>query len=215
MFRKIAFLLSFSLMFSCSSEGNRETAGNETSYDSYRTFVTNFEQDSQSETELRAMQQEPKDSAEWEAMKAEMQQQHKEHRQAVEQHMQQYNPTERKEIEDLEKRFDHAVQTRERQHKEISHRYNLRQQLLGIDVSEDDLSGIAPDEMARTYQRFVNKVAENGKSFENRDWELIEGWWSALNSRYRSLQKDMQPETRSRIEKDQKRYTELRQQFSI
>lgn len=206
--------LSLPLLLSCSSQGNEQTAENDTTFTEYRDLVTDFEEDTLSEVELRAMRDSDIDSATWANITAEREQQYEQKRQVVEQNIDQYPPERQQEIGDLDERYSLAMENRERQYGEASHRYKLRQQLLGIEINEDDLSDIAPEEMANTYQRFVENVAEDAKNYETRDWNLIEGWWSSLGSRYRSLETDLDQQSRTAIAQAQERYTEIRQQYA-
>ncbi|GAA4430907.1 hypothetical protein GCM10023188_18000 [Pontibacter saemangeumensis] len=212
---QISFLaLAFPLLFSCNSGGNDQAAKSDAAYTEYRDLVTDFEEDTLSEVELRAMRGSDIDSARWAALTAEREQQYEQKRQAVEQDLDQYPPERKQEIQDLDDRYKRAMETREKQYEEASHRYKLRQQLLGIEIEEDDLSDIVPEEMATTYKRFVDNVAEEAGKFEERDWNLVEGWWSSLGSRYRSIEPNLDQQARTAIEQAQNRYKEIRQQYA-
>lgn len=202
------------LLVCCNTDNNRETVETDAAFDDYRTFVTDFEQDSLTETELRAMESETYDSSEWAAMKEERQQQFNQRLQAVEQNQDAYSEEQRQEIEDLENRYNTSVATRDQQYEEASRRYRLRRELLGLEISQDDLSDITQENIAATYQRFVDTVANNGQRYNGRDWDMIEGWWTSLNNRYRSLQGELPQQARSTIEQTQARYQELRTQFN-
>lgn len=203
------------LLVACNTDDNRETTETDAAYVEYRTFVTDFERDTLSETEQRAMESETFDSTEWEAMKENRQQQFNQRLQAVEQNQAQYTEEQRQEIQDLESRYNRAVERREQQYEDASRRYRLRRELLGLEIREDDLSDISQGDMAVTYQRFVDTIAENGQQYESRDWDMIEGWWSSLNSRYRSLQNELPQQARNTIEQAQAHYRELRSQYNI
>lgn len=213
--RLILVALCLPLLLSCNTNDNQQTGETDAAYENYRTFVTDFEQDSLTETQLRAMESETYDSAEWAAMKEERQQQFNQRLQAVQQNQDQYTEEQRQEIQDLENRYNRTVETREQQYEEASRRYRLRRELLGLEIRQDDLSDITQDNIAATYKRFVDTVAENGQGYESRDWDLIEGWWTSLNNRYRSLQGELPQQTRRTIEQAQERYRALRTQLNI
>lgn len=209
----VAFCLPF--LISCNTDDNRQAEETDAAYVEYRTFVTDFERDSLAEVELRAMESETYDSAEWARMKENRQQQFRQRLQAVQQNQDQYTEEQRQEIQDLENRYNRAVERRDEQFEDASRRYRLRRELLGVEIRQDDLSDITQENIASTYQRFVDTVAENGQRYEGRDWEMIEGWWSSLNNRYRSLQEELPQQTRNTIEQAQARYRELRSQYEI
>jgi len=206
-------IISLPLLLSCNSEGSEEVTESDTAYTDYENFVTQFEEDTLTEVELQAMQQAENDSTSWAEMKAARQQQFEQRRQAVDQNLNEYDEERRNEIQDLGKRYDLANQKQEQKFQEASRRYKLREQLLGIAIRKDDLSDVTPENMASTYQQFVNTVAENGARYEARDWNLIEGWWSSLNSRYRNIENDLSQQTRQDIQQAQSRYKEVRQQY--
>ncbi|MCJ8166364.1 hypothetical protein MKJ04_16075 [Pontibacter sp. E15-1] len=197
------------LLLSCNSGSKKEKKESEIAYTEYDQYVTDFEKDSLSETELRAMQD---DSVSW----AQMQQTRAENYQALRQRVEQYNdkyePEEQEEIQDLKDRYNVANENRRRKQLEASHRYKLRRQLLGMEIQQDDLSDLAPESIAATYERFIAGVTQNATQYETRDWNLIEGWWSALNSRYIAVEKDLGQEARGSIEKAKARYQEIRKE---
>ncbi|GAB3534756.1 hypothetical protein GCM10027443_22360 [Pontibacter brevis] len=202
------------MLVSCNTDNNQETE-TDAAYEDYRTFVTDFEGDSLTETEIRAIESETYDSTEWAAMKENMQQQFNQRLQAVNQNQDQYTEEQRREVQDLENRYNRAIERREQQYEEASRRYRLRRDLLGLEIKNDDLSDITQEDLANTYQRFVDRIAENGQQYEGRDWDLIEGWWSSLNTRYRNLQDALSQQARTTIEQAQARYRDLRSQYNI
>ena len=206
--------LCLPLLLSCGSEGNGEMAESDTAFTEYETLVTDFEEDTLSEVELRAMTDADFDSTTWAKLTAEKEQEYEQKRQAVEQHLDHYSPERQQEIQGLEERYTLAMENREREYEEASHRYLLRKELLGIAIKKDDLSDIAPADVADTYQRFVENVAEDTENFETRDWNLIEGWWIALDNRYRTLEADLDEEARAVIAQAEERYKEIRQQYA-
>lgn len=210
----IAAVICLPLLVSCNTDNNQETE-TDAAYEDYRTFVTDFERDSLTETEIRAIESETYDSTEWAAMKENMQQQFNQRLQAVNQNQDQYTEEQRREVQDLENRYNRAIERREQQYEEASRRYRLRRDLLGLEIKNDDLSDITQEDLANTYQRFVDRIAENGQQYEGRDWDLIEGWWSSLNTRYRNLQDALSQQARTTIEQAQARYRDLRSQFNI
>ncbi|WP_460923704.1 hypothetical protein [Pontibacter brevis] len=210
----IAAAICLPLLVSCNTDNNQETE-TDAAYEDYRTFVTDFEGDSLTETEIRAIESETYDSTEWAAMKENMQQQFNQRLQAVNQNQDQYTEEQRREVQDLENRYNRAIERREQQYEEASRRYRLRRDLLGLEIKNDDLSDITQEDLANTYQRFVDRIAENGQQYEGRDWDLIEGWWSSLNTRYRNLQDALSQQARTTIEQAQARYRDLRSQYNI
>ncbi|WP_162052366.1 hypothetical protein [Pontibacter pamirensis] len=213
--KTLTLTLCLPLLISCNSENEQQTAETDVVYEDYQTFVTDIERESLTETELRAIESETYDSAEWEAMKENMQQQFNQRLQAVEQNQDQYSEEQRQEILDLENRYNQAVERRGQQYDDANRRYRLRRELLGVEITQNDLSEITQNNIAETYQRFVDTVAENGQNYEGRDWEMVEGWWTSLNNRYRSLQAEIPQQTTITIEQAQERYRELRTQYNI
>ncbi len=204
-------VLSRPLMLSCSGDGNNAKNESTTAYTDYENFVSDFEQDSLSEVELRAMQE---DTISWAQMKENQAQEYKQMRQRVEQNNASYEPEQQEEIQDLDERYNAAITKREQQYKDASHRYRLRNQLLGLKIKKDDLSDLTQEDIASTYERFAGTVAENAGTYEAREWNLIEGWWSALNSRYSTLEKDLPQQAKRTIEKAQAQYKEVREKHA-
>lgn len=210
-------LLATSLLIFSACGENQSEQEQETAFQDYRNFVTQVERDAGAEfsdtelTELerRAMQQAEGDTTWWRSETAAIQQQYDEHRRRLEPNLQNYDEARQKEIADLEQRYNRASQQQEEKYRDISRRYALRRQLLGMEVETDDFSNVDQRNIADTYQRFVNRVENNKENFDDRDWELIEGWWVTLNNRKRAVEDNLNRSAVSTIEQAQQRYRQV------
>lgn len=203
------------LLVSCGNQNSETAAENEEALTAYRDYVTEFESDSLSEVEMRAMQQAAEDSIPWEKEKANLQEMYNERRERVETNLEELTPEQQTEVQQLDERYNRALQTREQQYEDASHRYRLRRDLLGLKVQNDDLSEITAENIVPTYERFVSTLSGNTTAYNTRDWQLIEGWWSALNSRYRTLESNLSAQMKNNVQQAQNRYIEIRQQANI
>ncbi|WP_299759607.1 hypothetical protein [uncultured Pontibacter sp.] len=198
------------LLVSCNGQDAEQTAATEQAITDYRDFVTGFEQDSLSVTKLRAMQQAENDSVSWEEEKENLQNEYEEQRSRLEASRQSFSAEQRAEADQLDQRYNNALEKRGQQYQDASHRYKLRKELLGLEIQSDDLSEITAGNIAETYTRFTSKVQENTDKYENRDWLLVDGWWSALNSRYRTLEANLSASVKRTIQQAQSQYKEIR-----
>ncbi|ARS35387.1 hypothetical protein [Pontibacter actiniarum] len=202
--------------FLAACNGNSEAdAERDRAVADYRTFVTEFEQDSLSEVELRALHQSNEDDSRWETEKANLQEMYDEKREVIETNLEELDENQRAEVEELDQRYNNAMQQREQQYADASRRYTLRQELLGLEIKDDDMSDVTAENIAGVFDRFVSTMAGNTAQYEARDWNLIEGWWSSLNSRYRSLENQLPAAVKNDIQQAQNRYREMREEANI
>ncbi|TPE43253.1 hypothetical protein [Pontibacter mangrovi] len=193
------------LLLSCNGQSN-ET---EQALTEYRDYISEFEQDSLSETELRALQQSENDSTAWATEKKNLQEVYDRRRDRLEKSMDNLSPEQRDEADQLEQRYNNALEKREQTYKDASHRYKLRHQLLGMEIQEDDMSDVTVENIGETYQRFVSELGKDAEKYEERDWNLVEGWWNALNSRYRAVEGELQTATKKTVQEAQQKYREI------
>ncbi|MCX2739102.1 hypothetical protein [Pontibacter anaerobius] len=203
------------LLSACNGQDAEKAAENEQALTEYRDYVTSFETDSLSEVEMRALQQSADDSTAWETEKAKLQEMYDERRERVEKNLEELTSEQQAEAQQLEQRYNNALATREQQYRDASHRYRLRRDLLGLEIKEDDLSDVTAANIGATYDRFVTNLQQNAEKYKDRDWELIEGWWSALNSRYRTLEGKLQSGTKKIVQQAQNQYKEIRPKVDI
>lgn len=204
----ILLLLPY-LLTSCQGKDAEKAAAGQEALASYREHVTAFAQDSLSETELRALHQAENDSLAWEKAKANLRQEYETQRERLQQHQEHLTPAERTEAEQLDQTYHNALGARQLQFEDASLRYKLRRELLGMEVKEDDMSSITPDNIGPTFQRFVSAVERNAASYQNREWLLIQGWWSALNSRYRELENQIPQGVKKTVAQAQNQYRQV------
>ncbi|MBF9253785.1 hypothetical protein I2I11_10810 [Pontibacter sp. 172403-2] len=201
-------LFSASAFTSCSDSGETQQQEPDQALTDYENFVTEFEQDSLSEVELRAMQQAESDSLSWAKMKQNRQQQFEQLKSNVQDNQESYSPAQRAEIQGLEQRYAATVEKRDQQYAEVSRRYKLRRQLLGLEVNEDDMSEITAANIASTYRQFVEQLQQQESQLDNRDWEMVQGWWVTLNNRRRAVEDTLSVADKRTIE-------ELTQQYQV
>lgn len=126
-----------------------------------------------------------------------------------------YSPEQEQVVKDLGNRFEEAQGKIKVKQQEISKRYKMREELLGLSVQKDDLSSITTTELAPAYKHFVAKVADNYKSYSFAEWQWIEGWWNALNNRMKQVTDELTADARAEIEEAQKEYVRTRQEANI
>ncbi|WP_139307865.1 hypothetical protein [Pontibacter flavimaris] len=207
---KCKYILLVCVLLLCSCGGrDSESAAGEQELANYRNYVTRFEQDSLSDSELRALALAENSSTTWQTEKESLLQAHEGYRVQLEENLEHLTEQQRAEAGQLDQRFKNALETREHQFLDASHRYELRQDLLGLDIEDDDLSEVTAENIGPTYSRFVSGIKEHAAKYESRDWLLIAGWWSALNSRYRSVEGDVSEQVKKTVQQAQKQYQEV------
>ncbi|WP_276496168.1 hypothetical protein [Pontibacter litorisediminis] len=200
------------LLFSCNGKEAERAAASEQAITEYRDYVTKFEQDSLSEVELRALEQAENDSLAWQEAKATMQEEYEAQRQRLEDAQENLTPEQRAEADQLDQRYKNALESRQQQYQDASRRYKLRRELLGLEIADDDMSEVTAGNIGQTYTRFASNVKENAAAYDNRDWLLIEGWWSALNSRYRTIEGSLSDQVKKTVQQAQQQYQAIRPQ---
>lgn len=213
-----SLLVALGLFFTISCTDQEAQQERDQAFEDYRNYVTQVEEDAASgysETELRAMQQSAEDDSRWEKESAEVMQGYDERKRKVVQNIDMYSEAEQQEFRELEERYNKAYQKQKENYQEVSRRYKLRKELLELDVSSDDMSSITAEDLPGAYVRFVQNLEPRAAELEGRDWELVEGWWVALNNRKRALEQELSADAKATIEKASERYKNIRQENEI
>ncbi|MFD2998801.1 hypothetical protein ACFS7Z_00390 [Pontibacter toksunensis] len=213
-FRHLLLCLCLPLLFSCDGQRAETATEGEQAIAEYRNYVTEFEQDSLTETEMRALEQSAEDDSRWETEKLNLQEMYDERREVV-QNLEDLDETERAEVEALDERYNQALQRRERQYEEVERRKTLRRDLLGLEIRNLDMSDITAENIGNVYDRFISTLSENVGEYEQRDWNQIEGWWNSLNNRYQAIEGDLQAPVKNSIQQAKNRYLQIREEANI
>lgn len=204
------FILAPPLFAACTEANEKQQQQErEQALTDYEGFVSQFEQDSLSEVELRAMQQAAGDSLSWAEMKQNRQQQFEELKSNTQANMEAYEPEQHEKLQGLEQRYTAAMEKREQQYADVSRRYKLRRELLGLQVSSDDMSEITAANIAATYRQFVQTLGQKENQLDNRDWEMVQGWWVALNNRLRNVENTLSAPDKAVIQEATQQYQAL------
>ncbi|WP_187263662.1 hypothetical protein [Pontibacter beigongshangensis] len=202
-----ASLLVFSLLLSCAeSKDNKLKAEGEKAYEDLKEFVTKVENMAAADLEDTTLI--------WENMAGELKEKYYHLEEEVDGYIEIYTPQQRETIQDFKERFRIALNNKQKNFDDARARYRLRQDLLGTEAVSEDLSLINAENITATFQKFVNTVIKNKDVYTPRDWEMIEGWWTALNDRKVKLQEQLRPADEEAIAKKQAEYLELRNTVS-
>lgn len=212
--RHLFICLCLSSLFSCDGQRAETAAEGEQAMTEYRNYVTEFEQDSLTETEMRALEQSAEDDSRWETEKLNLQEMYNERREVV-QNLEDLDENERAEVEALDQRYNQALQRREQQYEEVNRRKTLRRDLLGLEIKNLDMSDVTAVNISNVYDRFITTLSENVGQYEQRDWNQIEGWWNSLNNRYRAIEGELQSPVKNSIQQAQNRYLQIRKEANI
>jgi len=196
----LLFICCASIISSCSSKNEDES---EQIFRDYQAFVAEVENDTVvTEIDLGNT---------WKMDTDTLQMLYDKYKNSISEHMSSYTPERQEEVNAFDDRLDVAFEERQKRYDEVSHRYELRKKLLGIEVSEDDLSNsINPSNIVATYENFVTTLEDNLDELDTRDWQLIEGWWSALRNRKQTIESELQPAARERISELEQTYKQIR-----
>ena len=200
------------LLISCNNNEANEEA--ELAYTEYKDYVTEAETEANtelSETEMRAMRKSVQDSTLWQTESTELMQEYDLREKKVRDYIDTYDEAKRAEIDDLDARYKTATEKRQLKYEEASRRYKLREDLVGLPISADDLTAISAAELAPTYTRFVDRLEDKADEFETNEWNLVEGWWIALNNRKNALEAELSADAKRTIEKATAKYTQIRE----
>ena len=212
----LLLLLLPTLMFvSCNTKETEDDA--EQAFAEYRDFVMEAETVSTTdltETELRAMRKAIEDTVIWETESEDLMQQYEAREKRVRDQFDTYDKARQAEIEDLDTRYASAMDQREQRYQEASRRYRLREEMLGLPISADDLSPITAAELPVVYNRFVEKLEALAVDFEGKEWNLVEGWWAALNNRKDELASQLSAADSNKIKQATDKYLEIRKRFA-
>ncbi|MCC9137750.1 hypothetical protein ACFSKU_02420 [Pontibacter silvestris] len=198
--RSTAIALIIITVAACNSNGSQQEG--ETAFQEYEAFVTQVERDTSAD--VTAI-----DSSAWNKSTQELQQEFDQHTENMEVYLESFKPERREEVRNLMQRYDQAFERRQQNYEEVSRRYKLRKEMLGVEVNSDDLNNIKAQDLPETYQQFVNALDDRKENLDSRDWEIVEGLWSALNNRKRSLENELDQSARNTIEQQQKKFLEI------
>lgn len=198
----LLFMLSSSIIFiSCNSE-NSASDESEKAYQDYKNFVTQVESDTVvDEIDLGNT---------WKIDTDTLQMLYDRYKNSASEHTGNYTPERLEEVNAFDDRVNVAFEKRQKKYEDVSHRYELRKKMLGMEVSEDDMSEITATNIAATYTNFVTTLENNQEEYDMQDWQLIEGWWIALQNRRRAVDNDLQASDQQTINKLQETYQRIR-----
>lgn len=206
---KLFLLISILLAtFSCSdNEQNQTITDKENAYQEYKDFVI--------ATEQKANSNAPSDLQERNGEISQLNRTYITYESAIMGYYDNYGPERKDEIQELRNRYDIAVKKYQDKFGDVSRRYQLRQELLGLKVETDDMSTITAGNLAATYKHFVNTLDQNKEQYSSRDWEMVEGWWNALKNRKEELKQDLTSADKSPIAEAEQRYLQIRQSVKL
>ncbi len=196
-------------LVACNNQPQENSQDNEQAFKEFSEFVTKAEDKANTEyneTVLRAMRKADRDSSAWQTETAELMQEYESKKKKVEDNLSSYDAKQQEEFRDLDNRYNLALEKQKSKDQEISHRYKLRNELLGLPVTADDMSNITADELAGTYQRFIQKLTDRSIEIKDTDWNLIKGWWNALNNRKNELESKLPADAKNKINQATKEY---------
>lgn len=201
MFRFLIYLLSFTtLLASCNTENDANES--QQAYQAYKSFVAQVEKNTVvNEGDLQE---------DWEARTDTLKQTFDRHKSGITNHLDDYEPERREEVSAFNDRLEVAFDERQKNYDEVSHRYKLRKEMLGMEISEDDMSAITTANITATYTHFVATLQSNLEDYNTKDWQLIEGWWNALQNRRQAVSNQLQSSDQEKITRLQETYQKLR-----
>ncbi|TXK18387.1 hypothetical protein FVR03_24020 [Pontibacter qinzhouensis] len=202
-----AQIFVLALLLSCTNQENSQLKSDSAkAYADFKEFVIQVENDAVSELD---------DSTKiWEDEASKLKEKYASLEDDVNDLIDQYPPQDRETIQDFKERFRIAMDQKQKKYDDAQAQYRLRQDLLGEEVASADLYRIEASNITATYQKFVNTIVKNKDVYTHRDWEMIEGWWSALNARKNEIQAQLQPADEKAIRLKEDEYLELRNQVA-
>lgn len=211
--RQLYFILL--ILFAACSQPQENAEANQALED-YQAYVTKAEELATVEptdAELKAYEQETSDSLQWQQALDQQKQAYESRKQKVQDNRNAYDQATQREIDELDMRYQQAVRQKQNTYQEASYRYKLRNELLGMPVSADDMSNFTEENIATVHERFVSNISEK-ENLTQRDWNLIEGWWLALDDRRRSLEDRLSEDAKQKIAIAARQYAALRTEAS-
>lgn len=200
--RILLLLICSTLLYACKTD-DKSSEEHEQAYQDYKAFVAEVERDTiVTESDLGEA---------WKSRTDSLQQLSERHRKGITSHLEGYDAERREEVNAFDERLQVAFEERQRNYDEVSYRYKLRREMLNMDVSEDDMSNIKADNIAATYEHFVSTLNNKLPDFNARDWELVEGWWNALDNRRQELSNEISPSDQERIARQRETYLQVRE----
>lgn len=195
------------LAFSCGSPGTEQaTVEADQAYDELRLFVT--EQDL---TDIEG--RENYEDVEYEQLMAARAAEYERLLSLAERAVDPADEVRRQQLAELKSRY-HTISDRyTADYLAYNRRRDIRQNLLGVSTERDDLSGITAAELPNKYQMFVNLVEENRPAYTEVDWDVVEGLWSALESRRQDLETNLSRTARNQIEQARNRFQSIREEM--
>ena len=147
----------------------------------------------------------------WQTRTDTLQNTFKGYKEGITKHLDDYEAERREEVNAFDDRLEVAFETRLKRYDEVSHRYKLRKEIIGLDVPEDDMSSITAANISATYQHFIQSLKNDLTGYTKTDWQLIEGWWNALENRRQAISKELKPTDNEAITEYQQTYIKLRE----
>ncbi|CAN5911811.1 hypothetical protein BH24BAC1_BH24BAC1_09840 [soil metagenome] len=201
------FILAITFVFSCGRPANDQaTVEADQTYEEFRLFVT--EQD---RTNIEG--REGFEDVEYERLMAARAARYDSLQARLDRNLDRVDESRRQEIAVLRSQYDTIQTSNTRAYKAYIRRRDIRQNLLGVSTERDDLSGIIASELSSRYQMFVNRVEENRPTYTEEDWEVVEGLWSALETRRQQVEADLNRPARNDIERARNRYLSIREEM--
>jgi exonuclease VII large subunit len=199
--------LAITFVFSCGRPANDQaTVEADQAHEEFRLFVT--EQD---RTNIEG--REGFEDMEYERLMAARAARYDSLQARLDRNLDRVDETRRQEIAVLRSQYDTIQAKNTRAYRAYIRRRDIRQNLLGVSTERDDLSGIIASELPSRYQMFVNRVEENRPTYTEEDWEVVEGLWSALETRRQQVEADLNRPARNDIERARNRYLSIREEM--
>jgi hypothetical protein len=192
--------------FSCGRPADEHaTVEADQAYEELRLFVT--EQD---RTNIES--REDFDDVEYERLMAARAARYDTLRTRIDRYQDQMDEARRQEIAVLRSQYDTAEARNTRAYLAHARQRQLRQDLLGATTGQTDLGGLTASELPARYQMFVNRVEENRSAYTKADWQVVEGLWTALETRRQQLEAGLNRPARNDIERARNRFQSLQKE---
>ncbi|MDX5348941.1 MAG: hypothetical protein LPK19_17040 [Hymenobacteraceae bacterium] len=201
------FAFSLCLAFAGCNQQERNEAAQESqqAYNEFKTYV--------SEAETRADQEFNEAERDWDKEMNEWRSAYQEKEANLERNMENYDEATQKEIGELKTRYQTAWKRTEENYTNYRHYLEMRENLLGVDVKTDDLTEVTAENIRMKYENFVEKVKANADSYDRTEWDHVEGFWSALNTRLSQVEANLDKSAKAAINKTQATYKQVHDQY--
>lgn len=125
-------------------------------------------------------------------------------------HLDQADEVRRQEVAGLQARYDTLRSRRTRAYRAYVKSRSMRQELLGVSQDKVDLGDITAADIADRYHTFAERVAANHSQYTPTEWNVVEGLWTALESRRQEVEAKLSQPDQARIEQARNRYLAVR-----